>query len=132
MTTDFPADAVDERTRRWTNGKGADVAFEVSGSAAGVRALTDVLAVRGTGVVVAIHPSPPEVDLFAVFWKELEVVGTRVYQRDDFVEAARLIAEGIIPADRLITQVVPLAQAESAFESLAAGGDIVKVLVDCS
>ena len=115
-----------------TNGKGADVAFEVSGAKAGVQAMTDVLAARGKGVVVAIHPEAPPIDLFAVFWKELEVVGTRVYQRDDFVEAARLIAEGIIPADRLITQVVPLADAERAFKSLAAGGDIVKVLVDCT
>ena len=59
----------------WTGGAGADVAFEVSGSAAGVEAATQVLAVRGRLVMVAIHSTPREVDLFRVFWRELVISG---------------------------------------------------------
>lgn len=128
---DPAAESVVERTRAWTSNKGADVAFEVSGSAAGVRALTEVLATRGKGVVVAIHSKPPEVDLFQVFWKELEIIGTRVYEREDFVRAVSLIAEGVIPTHRLITDVVPLRDAASVFARLSSGEDIVKLLVDC-
>jgi 2-desacetyl-2-hydroxyethyl bacteriochlorophyllide A dehydrogenase len=114
----------------WTNGKGADVAFEVSGSAAGVRALTDVLAVRGQGVVVAIHTEPTLVDLMAAFWKELDIRGARVYQQEDFEKAVVLLAQGVIPADSLITEILPLSQAEQAFERVASGGDVVKVMID--
>jgi 2-desacetyl-2-hydroxyethyl bacteriochlorophyllide A dehydrogenase len=114
----------------WSGGKGADVAFEVSGSAAGVRALTDVLAVRGQGVVVAIHTEPTPLDLMAAFWKELDIRGARVYQQEDFEKAVALLAQGVIPADSLITDIVPLSQAEQAFERVASGGDVVKVLVD--
>jgi (R,R)-butanediol dehydrogenase/meso-butanediol dehydrogenase/diacetyl reductase len=116
----------------WTAGKGADCAFEVSGSPAGVAALTEVLAVRGRGVIVAIHPEPQPFNLFQMFWKELEIVGTRVYQRTDFEEAIRLLTAGVIPADTLITDVMPLSEASAAIERLSGGEDIVKLLVASS
>lgn len=114
----------------WTQGKGADVAFEVSGSAAGVQALTGVLAVRGRAVVVAIHTQPKPIDLMEVFWKELDVHGARVYERRDFDEAVTLLADGVIPAGSLITDIVPLSETEAAFERLASGEDVVKLLID--
>jgi 2-desacetyl-2-hydroxyethyl bacteriochlorophyllide A dehydrogenase len=116
----------------WTAGKGADCAFEVSGSAAGVAVLTDVLAVRGRGVVVAIHPEPRPVNLFQMFWKELDIVGTRVYERTDFEEALRLLTAGVIPADAIITDVMPLSEASAAIARLSGGEDIVKLLVKSS
>ncbi len=114
----------------WSEGKGADVAFEVSGSAPGVRALTDVLCVRGRGVVVAIHTQPTPVDLMAAFWKELDIRGARVYQRQDFESGVALLAQGVIPAESFITQIVALSNLEGAIEQLASGGETVKVLID--
>ncbi|MEV6695155.1 alcohol dehydrogenase catalytic domain-containing protein [Micromonospora sp. NPDC051196] len=116
--------------REVTGGAGAEVVYEVSGSAAGVRTATDLLAVRGRLVVVAIHPTPREVDLHRIFWRELEVIGVRVYEHADYVEAVRLVHGGQVPADRLISRIVPLTEVAQAFQALAAGGD-VKVLVDC-
>ncbi|WP_432897638.1 zinc-dependent alcohol dehydrogenase [Micromonospora matsumotoense] len=113
-----------------SGGAGAAVVFEVSGSAAGVRTATDLLAARGRLVVVAIHPTPREVDLHRVFWRELEVIGVRVYERADYTEAVRLVHAGLVPAARLITRIVPLAEVSEAFRALATGGE-VKVLVDC-
>jgi (R,R)-butanediol dehydrogenase / meso-butanediol dehydrogenase / diacetyl reductase len=137
LATDLGLSALDPATqdvaafvREQTAGAGADVVFEVSGSAAGVRLATDLLAVRGRLVVVAIHSSPREVDLHRVFWRELEMIGVRVYQREDFAEAARLVHGGHVPAGRLISRVVPLADAAGAFQALESGGD-VKVLIDC-
>lgn len=115
----------------WTEGDGADVVFEVSGSAAAVRSATDFVKVRGTLVVVAIHPTPREIDLQRLFWRELTILGARVYERVDFDDAVQLVAEGVVPADRLITDVVPLEQTEEAFTRLASG-NAMKVLVDVS
>ena len=81
----------------WTGGAGADVAFEVSGSAGGVTTATHALGVRGRLVMVAIHSTPREVDLFRVFWRELTVIGARVYERQDFETAVRLVSTGDIP-----------------------------------
>ncbi|WKU06805.1 zinc-binding dehydrogenase [Micromonospora sp. HUAS LYJ1] len=113
-----------------TDGAGADVAFEVSGSAAGVDTAVDVLTTRGRLVMVAIHPQPRPVDLHRVFWRELELLGARLYQREDMVEAVRLVASGVVPAGQLISRVVPVEAAGSAFTAIEEGGGVLKVLLD--
>jgi (R,R)-butanediol dehydrogenase/meso-butanediol dehydrogenase/diacetyl reductase len=113
----------------WTGGAGADVVFEVSGAAAAVLGATSLAKVRGTLVVVAIHPTPREIDLQLVFWRELRILGARVYQRTDFEKAVELVADGTIPSDLLITKIVPLAETRVAFDDLE-GGRAMKVLVD--
>ena len=113
----------------WTGGAGADVVFEVSGAAAAVRGATALAKVRGTIVVVAIHPQPREIDLQRVFWRELEILGARVYERTDFETAVDLLAEGVIPVDTMLSGTVPLDQVGAAF-ALLEGGAAMKVLVD--
>jgi 2-desacetyl-2-hydroxyethyl bacteriochlorophyllide A dehydrogenase len=122
---------LDAEVAAWTDGAGADVAFEVSGSAAGLRSATHALRVRGRLVVVAIHPQPVPVDLFRVFWRELELIGARVYERQDFERAVDLLAGGAIPAPRLISAIEPLERTAQAFSALESGGELVKVLIDC-
>ncbi|MFC3495866.1 zinc-dependent alcohol dehydrogenase [Glycomyces rhizosphaerae] len=113
----------------WTAGAGADVVFEVSGAAAAVLGAVDYAKVRGTLVVVAIHPEPRPINLQRVFWRELRLLGARVYQREDFDTAVALLDSGEIPADALITKTVPLAEIQSAFDALT-GGEAMKILVD--
>ncbi|MFE9568210.1 zinc-binding dehydrogenase [Streptomyces sp. NPDC006692] len=117
---------------RWTQGAGADVAFEVSGAATGVDTAVEALGVRGRLCLVAIHPRPREVNLHRFFWRELTLVGARLYGRADFERAVALVADGTIPATALISKVVPLTEAPAAFEALEAGGDVMKILVDCA
>jgi (R,R)-butanediol dehydrogenase/meso-butanediol dehydrogenase/diacetyl reductase len=119
------------RVDAWTAGAGADVAFEVSGNTAGLRAATHALRARGRLVVVAIHSEPVPVDLFRVFWRELELIGARVYERPDFERAVELLAKGIIPTQRLISTVEPIDRAPEAFGLLEEGADVMKVLIDC-
>ena len=113
----------------WTAGAGATVAFEVSGAAAGVTTAVDALAVRGRLVLVAIHGMPREVNLHRFFWRELSLIGARLYDRGDFEQAVALVAAGVIPAAQLISAVVPLSAGGEAFELLE-GGAVMKVLID--
>ncbi|MET9241049.1 alcohol dehydrogenase catalytic domain-containing protein [Nonomuraea sp. NPDC003709] len=126
------AEDVPELVRQWTGDAGADVAFEVSGAAGGVDTAVQVLGVRGRLCLVAIHPRPREVDLHRFFWRELTLIGARLYDRSDFEKAVTLVADATIPAEQLISKVVPLTQAPAAFEALEAGGDVMKILVDCT
>ncbi len=114
----------------WTEGAGADVAFEVSGTAAGMGSAIGCLGARGRAVVVGIHATPPAVDLFRVFWRELTLIGARVYERSDYEEAVRLLAAGAIPSDTLITDVMPLDRVTEAFRVMDAG-ESMKILLDC-
>jgi (R,R)-butanediol dehydrogenase/meso-butanediol dehydrogenase/diacetyl reductase len=113
----------------WTGGAGADVVFEVSGAAAGVALALPLAKVRGTIVVVGIHPEPRNVDLQRIFWRELTIVGARVYEKSDFEAAVELVSSGVIPTRALITRVVPLAETQSGLEELESG-NAMKVLVD--
>ncbi|RFA10804.1 Zn-dependent alcohol dehydrogenase [Subtercola boreus] len=119
-----------EWVTEWTGGAGADVVFEVSGAASAVLGATSLAKVRGRLVVVAIHPTPRPIDLQRLFWRELTIIGARVYERADFETAVDLLDEGAIPADLLITRIVPLAETASAFADLAEGR-AMKILVDC-
>ncbi len=122
------ADLVDE-VQRWTGGAGADVVFEVSGAATAARSATALAKVRGTIVIVAIHAAAREMDLQRVFWRELRLLGARVYQRSDFDRAIELLRRKVIPADAVITGVVSLEEIASAIDDLSAGR-AMKILVD--
>ncbi|MDQ7809030.1 alcohol dehydrogenase catalytic domain-containing protein [Amycolatopsis sp. A133] len=116
---------------RWTGGEGAAVAFEVSGAEAGVATAVGALATRGRLVQVAIHPAPRHMDLHRFFWRELTLVGARLYDRDDFTAAVGLLGEGAIPARALISRTEPLERAGEAFAALESGAGVMKVLIDC-
>jgi len=115
-----------------TGTAGADVVFEVSGSAAGAASMTKLARVRGRIVVVAVFSEVPKVDLFQFFWRELELAGTRLYQPHDFEEAIELVSSGKLPLNRLISEVCPLEKTESALHQLESGGAAMKILVRCS
>lgn len=110
---------------------GAEVVFEVSGSAAGILAATKHAAIRGRVVVVAIHPEPKPVALFDLFWKELEVRGARVYEPEDFEAAIGVLADASLGLERLITAIEPLERVPTVFDELRGGRQAMKILVDC-
>jgi threonine dehydrogenase-like Zn-dependent dehydrogenase len=114
-----------------TGGAGADVVFEVSGSAGGAMAMTGLAGLHGRIVVVAIFAAPPAVSLFDVFWKELEVLGTRVYEPEDYETAIDLLVGGRLPLADLITSVEPLERLPAALELLEHSPSAMKILVDC-
>jgi (R,R)-butanediol dehydrogenase/meso-butanediol dehydrogenase/diacetyl reductase len=128
---DPAADDVAGTIAAQTADAGADVVFEVSGSGDGILAATKHAAVRGRVVVVAIFPEPKPVALFDLFWKELDLVGARVYEPEDFDAAIALIASGSLDLERLVTAVEPLERVPELFEELRGGRQAMKILVDC-
>jgi (R,R)-butanediol dehydrogenase/meso-butanediol dehydrogenase/diacetyl reductase len=130
-TVDPTGEDVPAVVEDWTSGAGADVTFEVSGAAAGVSLAVDTLRVRGRLVLVAIHPKPREVSLHRFFWRELTLLGARLYERTDFDRAIELIAAGEVPVAALISRVDPLEAVTDAFRALESGGGLMKVLIDC-
>ncbi len=114
-----------------TGAAGADVVFEVSGSAAGSEMMTKLPRTRGRIVVVAIYAEPPKVDLFRFFWRELRLAGARVYEAEDFEMAIQLASSGKLPLDQLITNVVPLDRLEDGMRQMETGGEVMKILISC-
>ncbi len=115
----------------WTKGKGADVVFEVSGVQPAVDVMTEIAAVRGRICMVAIHAQKPQVDLFKFFWKELVLVGARVYESQDFDQAIALLADDKLSLDTYITSVNTLDKIQDAFAELDDNPQGMKALIAC-
>lgn len=112
-----------------TGGKGMEVGFEVSGAAVAARGITDAMAARGRVVMVAIHTAERAVDLFRFFWRELEMIGVRVYEPEDFGEALTLLANGAVEADRFITDIRTLDDIAAAFAVSDGAAKSMKTLI---
>lgn len=115
----------------WTGKKGADVVFEVSGVQPAIDVMTEVAAVRGRICVVAIHSNAPKVDLFKFFWRELEMVGARVYEHADFEKAIDLVSSGKVNIDKFITSEFDLTKIDEAFHTLATNPVGMKTVIKC-
>jgi (R,R)-butanediol dehydrogenase / meso-butanediol dehydrogenase / diacetyl reductase len=120
-----------EAVSSFSQGAMADVVFEVSGTQAGVNVMTQLPRARGRIVMVAIHAQPKPVDLFRFFWRELKLIGARVYEPADFEEAITLAANGDIPLTSLITEVAPLENGQQVFEMIDNNPAGMKYLLEC-
>jgi (R,R)-butanediol dehydrogenase / meso-butanediol dehydrogenase / diacetyl reductase len=107
---------------------GAPVVFDCASHPAVAARLGALAAPGGRVVLVGVYPGLTPLDLQAVTFKELEVIGTRVYSRDDLRTAARMITSGAFDPRPLLTRIVPLDEAPQAIDDLASGRE-VKVLV---
>ncbi|MGB0507139.1 MAG: zinc-dependent alcohol dehydrogenase [Pikeienuella sp.] len=121
-------DVVEQINTR-TNDRGANVIFEVSGTQPGVDTMTAIAATRARIVMVAIHAVKPKVDLFQFFWRELQMIGARVYEPEDYEKAISIILSGGVDADTVITDVSPLSNIQAAFEALDSSPTAMKSLI---
>jgi (R,R)-butanediol dehydrogenase / meso-butanediol dehydrogenase / diacetyl reductase len=118
---------LEQTVRKATSGDGADLIFECAGAPGTAQAMTKLVRSRGTIVNLGVFKKPVEVDLQAVNFKELTLVGSRVYTRADFTAAIDL-AE-ILPVRRIVTHSFPLSEATVAFDCFRSGSDVCKVLI---
>ena len=108
-------------------GKGVDVVVESVGEATWARSLA---AVRPAGRVVVCGatsgPNPPA-QLHRFWWKQLDVLGSTMGTRDDFVGAYDLVRSG--RARVHVDRTYPLAEIAAAHERLEAGEQLGKIVL---
>ncbi len=108
-------------------GKGVDVVVETVGEATWARSLA---AVRPTGRVVVCGatsgPNPPA-QLHRFWWKQLNVMGSSMGTREDFLGAYDLVRTGRVRVH--VDRVFPLAGIAAAHERLEAGEQLGKILL---
>jgi 2-desacetyl-2-hydroxyethyl bacteriochlorophyllide A dehydrogenase len=123
-------DGVHERVLGWFDGEPADVVLECAGNPAAPQLAIELVRSRGIVVLLGVLEEPVEISQLVLLIKEAQVRGSFAYRRREFAEAVELLAEGKLPADRLITGTAPLEDAQQMFERLEdpATGDI-KILL---
>ncbi|EAW24587.1 2,3-butanediol dehydrogenase [Aspergillus fischeri NRRL 181] len=99
--------------------EGVDIAFDASGLQATLD--TAIASVRPGGTIfnVAIHEKPLSLNLNALSLQEKHLTGGICYLRKDFEEVLSLLSSGRLPAEEMITSVVPLSNIiEGGFQEL--------------
>jgi threonine dehydrogenase-like Zn-dependent dehydrogenase len=81
----------------------------------------------GRIVLTGLPHAPSAVEFFWVVRRELTILGSMIYQAE-FPEAIRLLADGKVRAERLLTHRFPLEAALDAFQAHRAP-DSIKVAV---
>ena len=104
--------------------------FECAGTPAAAQLAVQILRPLGRLLLVGLSLSPLDLAAPPIVIKELSIHGVIAYRRAQFQAAIDMLAAGAIPVDDLISDVVPLADAEEAFQALTArGNDKVKILL---
>ena len=105
---------------------GADLCFECAGHPSSAREMTALVRSRGVIVNLGVFKKPVEVDLQAVNFKEIAIVGSRVYERKDFQDAIDLAMQ--LPLERIVSHTFSLRDVNLAFQQFRSG-DACKVLI---
>lgn len=117
-----------ELVRAKTEGEGADLVFEAAGTPPAARQMTEVARCRSTIVNVSVFKEPAEVDLQAVNFKELTLVGAHVYTPDDYRTAIEVAQGGEV--EKLVTHRLPLQEVSGAFDLFKSGQDVCKIVLE--
>ena len=82
-------------------------------------------------VVVGVYGEKPRIDMGLVQDRELELAGTLMYRREDYLEAINLAQKGLIQLEPLITHTFALADYQQAYRLIdEQPNSVMKVLIE--
>lgn len=130
-TSNAGREGLDEAARRAFGEEGFRVAFEAAGAEASMAAAIEHIGKGGRIVVVAVFAGKPRIDLSVVGDRELSLIGTLMYQHDDYQRAVDLIASGQVVTEPLVTRHFPLEAYAEAYAFIDREADrSLKVVID--
>lgn len=120
-----------ERVNVLTGESGFDVVFEVSGSQPGILFAPEACKIRGTIVPVGFPGSNPEFPIIRIIFKELTLVGSRVYSFEHFKRAVAMMPDlkNIFSLEKLVTDIKDLEELELGVKDMIDGNNMGKILV---
>ena len=100
-----------------TDGRGPDVVVEAVGTSATFRAAVEEVAFTGRVVYIGYAKEPVTYETKLFVQKELDVLGSRNAQPDDFQSVIRFLEARKFPVEQVVSLVVPLQEAANALRS---------------
>lgn len=107
---------------------GADVVYECSGAGPAAAQLLDLVRRRGRYVQIGLFGQPVSWDLDQLCYKELIASGSNASTPGSWLRAIRLMSDGTVKTEPLITHRFPISEWEQAFDTFEQK-DGVKVLL---
>lgn len=110
-------ESLHDRLQELTDGDGPDVAIEAIGTPATFRTVVEEVAFAGRVVYIGYAKEPVSYETRLFVQKELDVLGSRNAQPEDFYAVIKLIESRLFPVDQAVSLVVPLEEAADALRS---------------
>ena len=128
---DLGAGNLDETIREHTGGQGVDVAFECAGHPSSVRNCMQSLRPFGHYTQVGICGCDASIPIDLMLYKQLRLTGSMIYTAQTWERMMRILAQGRMRFNDLITARMPLDEWEEAFR-LCMDKEAIKVVIDPS
>jgi 2-desacetyl-2-hydroxyethyl bacteriochlorophyllide A dehydrogenase len=117
LTINSAHETLHERLLQITNGRGPDVVIEAVGAPATFRAAVEEVAFTGRIVYIGYAKEPVSYETRLFVQKELDIVGSRNAQPEDFDAVIGLLRTGKFPVDQSVSRIVPLQEAPEALRA---------------
>jgi len=116
---------------RVSDGNGFDVVYEASASRGGILMSTQAARIHGTIVPLSLAGTPTEFGVGSVSFKELRLIGSRVYTMEHFRLGVAMLAEIAAARDLrpLVSDILPLGEAQRAIDMMMHGENNGKILI---
>ncbi len=110
---------------------GLDVAIECAGNERALATCIDAVRPGACVVQTALHPRPASIDPMRLTLRDVSLKGVNCFPVSSWPRVIALIASGKLPAERVITGQVPLADSIDGFGALLdPAGDQIKLLIE--
>lgn len=116
-TIDSARELFHDRLLELTDGRGPDVVIEAVGTPATFRAAVEEVAFTGRVVYIGYAKEPVSYETRLFVQKELDVLGSRNAQSEDFEAVINLLESAKFPIDQAVSLIVPLEEATNALRS---------------
>lgn len=113
-----------------TNRKGADISVEATGTNPGLVSCLEATGALGKIIIAGLPKKTAEIDTYKIIAKELQIIGTRVYKREDYEKAIELLETSEFDFTSLISRFVTLEESiEYGFKAIERQEDVIKILI---
>ncbi len=110
---------------------GFDVVIDCSGNTKAVESELMTAKAGGTIVLAGVSQKPIEFASVIAVMKELTIIGSIAYTKEEFKNCISLIANKKIDVMKFVDDIVPLTDVQKAYERLTSGtDDAVKIMVE--
>ena len=124
-------EALSKALRDLTGGFGPDVIIEAVGMPETFRAAVEEVAYTGRVVYIGYAKEPVSYETRLFVQKELDVLGTRNAQPEDFLQVMAMLGAGRFPVSEVISQKVRLEEAPEIFAAWSAEpARFTKIMID--
>lgn len=116
-TINSVTESLHNRLLEFTGGSGPDVVIEAVGTAGTFRAAVEEVAFTGRVVYIGYAKEPVSYETRLFVQKELDVLGSRNAQPEDFEAVIKLLETGRFPVNEAVSLIVPLEEAPNALRA---------------